>query len=138
MRNNERGITLVALVVTIVVLLILAGITITYVLSDNGIFGKANDAATKMDKASVTEAVSLALANLQAEVYAPTTGKTPAEVFAADFPSDMTATATTVTVSAEDGVTITGGKVTYKGYEYTVTYSKTAGLEVSDGTKVPA
>ena len=39
--RNERGITLIALVVTIVVLLILAGVTITYALGDNGIFGTA-------------------------------------------------------------------------------------------------
>ena len=34
-RKENKGITLVALVVTIVVLLILAGITITYVMGDN-------------------------------------------------------------------------------------------------------
>ena len=33
--RNERGITLIALVVTIVVLLILAGVTITYALGNN-------------------------------------------------------------------------------------------------------
>ena len=42
--RNERGITLVALVVTIVVLLILAGVTITYAFSNNGIFTKAQEA----------------------------------------------------------------------------------------------
>lgn len=39
--KNERGITLIALVVTIVVLLILAGITINTVLDRNGILGRA-------------------------------------------------------------------------------------------------
>ena len=43
----NSGITLVALVVTIVVLLILAGITITYVMGDNSIFNKANEAKFK-------------------------------------------------------------------------------------------
>ncbi|MCI9039275.1 MAG: hypothetical protein HFJ29_05335, partial [Clostridia bacterium] len=42
-----RGITLVALVVTIVVLLILAGITIMYVMGDNSIFKKAQEAKDK-------------------------------------------------------------------------------------------
>ena len=41
--KKSTGITLVALVVTIVVLLILAGITITYVMGDNSIFKKAQD-----------------------------------------------------------------------------------------------
>ena len=39
--NRDKGITLVALVVTIVVLLILSGITIVYVFVDNGVFGQA-------------------------------------------------------------------------------------------------
>jgi hypothetical protein len=45
------GITLVALVVTIIVLLILAGITIMYVMGDNSIFKKAQDAKNKTDQA---------------------------------------------------------------------------------------
>ena len=40
--KNERGITLIALVVTIVVLLILAGITINLLLGNGGIFDIAN------------------------------------------------------------------------------------------------
>ena len=46
-QKKESGITLVALVVTIVVLLILAGITISYVFSDNSIFNRANEAKFK-------------------------------------------------------------------------------------------
>ena len=45
--KNNKGITLVALVVTIVVLLILAGVSINLVLGDNGIVKKAQDAKTK-------------------------------------------------------------------------------------------
>ena len=46
-QKKDNGITLVALVVTIVVLLILAGITITYLLGDNSIFNRANEAKFK-------------------------------------------------------------------------------------------
>ena len=46
-KDATTGITLVALVVTIVVLLILAGITINYVFSDNGIFARAQEASFK-------------------------------------------------------------------------------------------
>lgn len=42
--KNEKGITLVALVITIIVLLILAGVTLSMVMGDSGIFGKANSA----------------------------------------------------------------------------------------------
>ena len=45
--KNNKGITLVALVVTIVVLLILAAVSINLVLGDNGIVKKAQDAKTK-------------------------------------------------------------------------------------------
>ena len=49
MRNN-KGITLVALVVTIVVLLILAGVSINLVLEDNGIVKRAQDAKNKTEE----------------------------------------------------------------------------------------
>ena len=58
--RNERGITLIALVVTIVVLLILAGVTITYALGDNGIFGTAKKAEVGSIKATFSDAVSTA------------------------------------------------------------------------------
>ena len=50
--KNNKGITLVALVVTIVVLLILAGVSINLVLGDNGIIAKAKEAETKSAEAS--------------------------------------------------------------------------------------
>ena len=50
--KNNKGITLVALVVTIVVLLILAGVSINLVLGNNGIIAKAKDAKTKSAEAS--------------------------------------------------------------------------------------
>lgn len=49
--KNTKGITLIALVVTIVVLLILAGVTINAVFSDNGIINRVKDAQNKMDEA---------------------------------------------------------------------------------------
>ena len=50
--KKNKGITLVALVVTIVVLLILAGVSINLVLGDNGIITKAKEAETKSAEAS--------------------------------------------------------------------------------------
>ena len=48
--SNQTGITLIALVVTIVVLLILAGVTINAVFSDSGIIKKAQDAQNKANE----------------------------------------------------------------------------------------
>ena len=49
---KEKGITLIALVVTIVVLLILAGVSLNAIFSENGIIKRAQDAQNKMDQAT--------------------------------------------------------------------------------------
>ena len=49
--SNQTGITLIALVVTIVVLLILAGVSLNAVFGQDGIIQKAKDAQNKMDQA---------------------------------------------------------------------------------------
>ena len=51
--KNKKGITLIALVVTVVVLIILAGVSINAVLGDNGIIKKANQAASVTKEAEV-------------------------------------------------------------------------------------
>ena len=48
--SKQNGITLIALIVTIVILLILAGVTLSAVFSDNGIIQRARDAQTKTDQ----------------------------------------------------------------------------------------
>ena len=57
--KGKSGITLIALVVTIVVLLILAGITINMLFSNGGIFKTAQDAANAWNEATVNEQESL-------------------------------------------------------------------------------
>jgi len=58
MLNNKKGITLIALVVTVVVLIILAGVSINAVLGNNGIIKKANQAASVTKEAEVKEAIN--------------------------------------------------------------------------------
>ena len=55
MFKKEKGITLVALVITIIVLLILAGVTISLVVGDNSVIHKAQDAKTNMGNAQNRE-----------------------------------------------------------------------------------
>ena len=57
--KSSQGITLIALVVTIVVLLILAGITINMLFSNGGIFKTAQDAANAWNEATINEQESL-------------------------------------------------------------------------------
>ena len=59
MLKNRKGITLVALVVTIVVLLILAGVSINLVLGDNGIIAKAKEAQRKSAEASQNDLIGM-------------------------------------------------------------------------------
>ena len=54
-RKNQSGITLVALVVTIVVLLILAGVSINLVLGENGLITQAKEAREQTKTAEVNE-----------------------------------------------------------------------------------
>ena len=55
MNKQARGITLIALVVTIIVLLILAGVTISLVIGQNGIVGKAKGVTEVNRMAEVEE-----------------------------------------------------------------------------------
>lgn len=66
--KNEKGITLVALVVTIIVLLILAGVTITTLTGENGILAKGSSAKLNTEQASILE-------QLRLEIYEKTLDK---------------------------------------------------------------
>ena len=57
--KKNKGITLVALVVTIVVLLILAGVSINLVLGNNGIIAKAKEAQRKSAEASQNDLIGM-------------------------------------------------------------------------------
>ena len=65
--KQEKGITLIALVITIIVLLILAGVTIAALTGENGILNQANKAKIKSDIAEVKEQAQLDIANWTAE-----------------------------------------------------------------------
>ena len=60
--KTKRGITLIALVITIIVLLILAGVTIATLTGENGILTKATEASDKTKEANAEEQVQLAVA----------------------------------------------------------------------------
>ncbi len=130
--RNERGITLVALVVTIVVLLILAGVTITYALSNNGIFKKAQEAGMVSEQATIRDAVSSAQAECMMEYYdASKTTKTEAKDLISKYvPSGWSVTATTAP-------TITGGviagtvTVATSSYTHTVTIANGVVTEIT-------
>lgn len=70
MFKEEKGITLVALVITIIVLLILAGVSIALVVGNNGILGRATGAVDTTEIATAKQEVQLAIADAQVKYYA--------------------------------------------------------------------
>ena len=116
--TTNKGITLIALVVTIVVLLILAGITITALLSDGGIFNTAKRAQTVQDEAAIREKVQIMLADAQLEKLVNNTG----------LKAYLTSKGYTVTEDA------TAGAVTIPVDGYNVTIDEDT-LEITGMTK---
>ena len=72
MKSKERGVTLIALVVTIVVLLILASIGIGAITSDNGVIKQSNETKQSAERESIIE-------KIEADLYTEKvkTGKKP-------------------------------------------------------------
>ena len=62
-QKKENGITLIALVITIIVLLILAGVSIAMLTSENGIINQAQNAKEETEIASEKEAIQLTMIN---------------------------------------------------------------------------
>ena len=67
--NEKNGITLIALVITIIVLLILAGVTVATLTGDNGLLTKAGEAKKASEQANLEEEVKLALIEGQTDKY---------------------------------------------------------------------
>ena len=61
MLKNNKGITLIALVITIIVLLILAGVSIAMLTGDNGILTQATNAKNNTKAAEVADKINMAL-----------------------------------------------------------------------------
>lgn len=76
MFKGEKGITLVALVVTIVVLLILAGVSISLVVGQNGMITKATESKKAQEKAYAQDMIQDALKAMEIDVLS---GKTVAK-----------------------------------------------------------
>ena len=79
--KQEKGITLIALILTIVVLLILAGVTINLAVNNQGIFNKAKTATRAYENATEDERTGLDEADKEIAKYMPggseTTGNDP-------------------------------------------------------------
>ncbi len=68
--KRNKGITLIALVITIIILLILAGVTIMTLTGENGILNSAKTAREENNKATATEEMNLKITNVEISKYA--------------------------------------------------------------------
>ena len=82
MKNSSKGITLIALVITIIVLLILAGVSIAMLTGDNGILTQATEAKKANTVGTEKERIGLAMQSLKMKKQADnvSTQVTPAEL----------------------------------------------------------
>ena len=106
---GEKAITLIALVITIVILLILAGVTITMTLGQNGLFTRAKAVIKEYEQAEVREDLSMLIIQYTWDKESEKTDKS-----LGDYLKDNGATS--VKTNA-DGTTL---EVEYKGYVFTV------------------
>lgn len=67
---SNKAITLIALVITIIILLILAGITIATLTGENGILTKSKNASEETNKQTATEIINLKITTAQINTYA--------------------------------------------------------------------
>ena len=63
--NKRKGITLLALVITIVIMLLLAGVAIQMTMGENGLIAKSNQAKKEQAKAELLENAKLGYLNLK-------------------------------------------------------------------------
>lgn len=144
-KKNQRGITLVALVVTIVVLLILAGVTIALVMNNNGIINRATEARDQSGTGNVRELVSVALMSTQADYFV---GKADSNTLATSFKAELNGVgltvkdtpAATLTVDPDTKAFSGSATVVLNGYEYKVTVDTAqttleTKIAVAEGTK---
>ena len=152
--KEQKGITLIALVITIIVLLILAGVSIAMLTGENGILNQANKAKTETEYKGAEEKVKLAIMGARADDGQMTVAELEREIgyqggtLTGDaFPVEVTVDGHTFTVENSGKVTGNEGGGTTptpeeQGTLGTVTGTETTNTTVKDKlgneVKVPA
>ena len=122
--KNNKGITLIALVITIIVLLILAGVSIAMLTGDNGILTQASTSKTNTQVAEVVERVNMELDAQYAKVLA---GEDFGKVNGYTITATVTSgTSVSITVALASGSTATlpttaTGSITKSGNSWQLT-----------------
>ena len=108
--NKNKGITLIALIITIIVLLILAGVTLSMVMGDSGLFNKANNASEQTKISNAKEIIRMQV--LENELNKKTKD--------ANAKSDEDLQTTVETKLTEEGYKVEEGKITIGSTEINI------------------
>ncbi len=104
----ESAITLIALMITVIILLILAGITISLTVGHNGILEKAQQANIENKKSEIQETIQLAIMDIEAEIVSNQKGESlNGNILIQKLPDKLPG------IMIQDDMT-----GTYQGYEY--------------------
>ena len=125
MKNDQKGITLVALVITIIVLLILAGVSIAALSGQNGILTNATSAKQNDELGAAKDQVNLAANEAISAFYSKT--------YAGDTTTGLTATTEKAAVEEKVKGLISDGKI--GSTTATITTGVSVKLVSSDGKK---
>ena len=139
MLKNNKGITLIALVITIIVLLILAGVSIAMLTGKNGILNQASRAGDETNRAEVLERVNMELNGQLANAMAGDPFDTVAKIegnLGLDTDKKINGykvTVTSVSTAYDPGNTVTI-KITENPSDDTGTFSSDAGVRYDTET----
>ncbi len=135
--RNQKGITLIALVVTIVVLLILAGTSIAMLGGDNGIITNAQDAAAANTEGEVLDKMNVAYNTVKS--YVITKSSTLSDWTANDITGETDksvelAVANVIVKEILPGEALADNKLTVSANGYTIKYTETTMKEGEPAT----
>ncbi len=133
--KNNKGITLIALVITIIVLLILAGVAIAMLSGENGVLTKASKSAAETRIAEAKETAQLDVNTKMADYYEAKYVETTDTSKYANFGAYLTENAMTSTnagLYTVTGTTITITPKTDKGKTITGTIGENGGITWQD------
>ena len=128
--RKEKGITMIALVVTIIVLLILAGISISAITGDNGIINKSDEAKTETEISQYKEKLEIIKHGEYADDYTVNIDKFLDKYAGAVKKDKMFKEAKEVTADHTNKVVIV---VTKEGYRFEVTIEDTTYVGNEEG-----
>ena len=140
--KNQKGITLIALVITIIVLLILAGVSIAMLTGPNGLLTRAEEGQISSVEGRVRDAVATAVSDARIRKYqgSDDIGSATGNITFGDIEPELRATMGTdfiITKVTDNSFTVkdASGKKALNGKTMTVTMTATGAIESIATTK---